>query len=207
MLSLLQVEGPQLDKAVDQLTKSSIQIAQAASDYGALKVIFGVFVIFVLLIMVMFIYQIITLNNKIAIISTAAHKTQEYFEGAADRTVGKTQAQVLLRRNLNYFSQIVKYYILRIRLENNICEEQKTKDKIRRIVRNEFNELDTFLGNFICDDKPLSYILEEADVNTLVEFMIEQVYMPKENFTVFSMDQAVDIFMNGIKLDYLQKLS
>ena len=37
-------EDPKLDNAVQSLTKSSIELAEAASNYGALKVIFGIFI-------------------------------------------------------------------------------------------------------------------------------------------------------------------
>lgn len=197
---------PALDKAVDQLTKSSLEIAQAASDYGALKVIFGIFMVFMILLIILFVYQVFTMNNKINTIHQAAIKSANYFENLADRTIGKEQANIILRRNFNYLTQIIKYYILRIRLENHIDDKAKTQTKVSQIIRNEFTELQTFLGNFLIDDIPLSDVLNLDDTKIIEDFMMEQIYIEKEAFSVSNMDQSVNIFLNGIKLEYIKKL-
>lgn len=197
---------PALDKAVDQLTKSSLEIAQAASDYGALKVIFGIFMVFMILLIVLFVYQVFTMNSKINTIHQAAIKSANYFENLADRTIGKEQANIILRRNFNYLTQIIKYYILRIRLENHIDDKAKTQTKVTQIIRNEFTELQTFLGNFLIDDIPLSDVLNLDDTKIIEDFMMEQIYIDKEAFSVSNMDQSVNIFLNGIKLEYIKKL-
>ena len=62
-------EDHKLDHAVQSLTKSSIELAEAASNYGALKVIFGIFMVLVLVMVMMFIYTIWNLNKKISIVS------------------------------------------------------------------------------------------------------------------------------------------
>lgn len=197
---------PALDKAVDQLTRSSLEIAQAASDYGALKVIFGIFMVFMILLIILFVYQVFTMNSKINTIHQAAIKSANYFENLADRTIGKEQANIILRRNFNYLTQIIKYYILRIRLENHIDDKAKTQTKVSQIIRNEFTELQTFLGNFLIDDIPLSDVLNLDDIKIMEDFMMEQIYIEKEAFSVSNMDQSVNIFLNGIKLEYIKKL-
>lgn len=197
---------PALDKAVDQLTKSSLEIAQAASDYGALKVIFGIFMVFMILLIILFVYQVFSMNSKINTIHQAAIKSANYFENLADRTIGKEQANIILRRNFNYLTQIIKYYILRIRLENHINDKAKTQTKVSQIIRNEFTELQTFLGNFLIDDIPLSDVLNLDDTKIIEDFMMEQIYIEKEAFSVSNMDQSVNIFLNGIKLEYIKKL-
>ena len=197
---------PALDKAVDQLTKSSLEIAQAASDYGALKVIFGIFMVFMILLIILFVYQVFTMNSKINTIHQAAIKSANYFENLADRTIGKEQANIILRRNFNYLTQIIKYYILRIRLENHIDDKAKTQTKVTQIIRNEFTELQSFLGNFLIDDIPLSDVLNLDDTKIIEDFMMEQIYIDKEAFSVSNMDQSVNIFLNGIKLEYIKKL-
>ena len=197
---------PALDKAVDQLTKSSLEIAQAASDYGALKVIFGIFMVFMILLIILFVYQVFTMNSKINTIYQAAIKSANYFENLADCTIGKEQANIILRRNFNYLTQIIKYYILRIRLENHIDDKAKTQTKVTQIIRNEFTELQSFLGNFLIDDIPLSDVLNLDDTKIIEDFMMEQIYIDKEAFSVSNMDQSVNIFLNGIKLEYIKKL-
>lgn len=203
---LLQIQDTSIDNAVTQVTKASVELAEAAANYGALKIIFGIFMVFIIIVVVLFVYQIFSLTKKMDIIHTAAVKTQEYFEGASDRTIGKNQAQILIRRGMNSLSNTIKYRILRIRLENHIDDVELTKNKINRLVKNDFIEFSSYLSNFLCDDKQLSIIIGEQDIGVVVDFIIEQVYIPKDEFTVSGLDQSTDILVNGIKLNYLKSL-
>lgn len=205
-MPILQVTRPDLNQAVDQLTKSTIEIAEAASNYGALKVVFGIFVVIVAVLILYFVYQQYSLSSKIDLISVAAHKTQDYFEGASDHTIGVAQGQVLVRRALNSLATSTKYSILRIKLENHIENTEAVKLKVGRLVRNEYAELNSFFSNFICNDHPLNEVLNETDITELETLILEQVYIPKDEFSVFLMDQAVDIYINGIKLLYIKNL-
>lgn len=208
MLSiLLQTENlNNLTESVNKVTDSSIRIAQAANDFGALRVAFGVFMIFIIIIVILFIWQIFVLSGKLNTIYGAAVKTTEYFETSAEGDVGPSQAQVIVRRNFNSLSQAIKYYILRIRLENHIDDKDKIKVKIDRLVRNEFSELTTYLSNFKCNKKVLSFIVEDDDIQIIEDFIFEQVYIPKNDFTISNMDQSTSIFINGLKLSYIKKI-
>jgi hypothetical protein len=206
MLYPLQTQGPNIDKAVTQVTQASVKLAEAAANYGALKIIFGIFMVFIIIVVVLFVYQIFSLTKKMDIIYTAAIKTQEYFDGASDRTIGRSQAQILIRRGMNSLSNTIKYRVLGIRLENHIDDVELTKTKINRVVKNDFTEFISYLSNFICDDKQLSVVVDEQDVDVVVDFITEQVYIPKDEFTVSGLDQSTDILVNGIKLSYLRNL-
>lgn len=208
MLSiLLQTENlNNLTESVNKVTDSSIRIAQAANDFGALRVAFGVFMIFIIIIVILFIWQIFVLSGKLNTIYGAAVKTTEYFETSAEGDIGPSQAQIIVRRNFNSLSQAIKYYILRIRLENHIDDKDKIKVKIDRLVRNEFSELTTYLSNFKCNKKVLSFIIEDDDIQMIEDFIFEQVYIPKNDFTISNMDQSTSIFINGLKLSYIKKI-
>lgn len=208
MLSiLLQTENlDNLTESVNKVTDSSIRIAQAANDFGALRVAFGVFMIFIIIIVILFIWQIFVLSGKLNTIYGAAVKTTEYFETSAEGDIGPSQAQIIVRRNFNSLSQAIKYYILRIRLENHIDDKDKIKVKIDRLVRNEFSELTTYLSNFKCNKKVLSFIVEDDDIQMIEDFIFEQVYIPKNDFTISNMDQSTSIFINGLKLSYIKKI-
>lgn len=208
MLSiLLQTENlNNLTESVNKVTDSSIRIAQAANDFGALRVAFGVFMIFIIIIVILFIWQIFVLSGKLNTIYGAAIKTTEYFETSAKGDIGPSQAQVIVRRNFNSLSQAIKYYILRIRLENHIDDRDRIKIKIDRLVRNEFSELTTYLSNFKCNERVLSFIVEDDDIQMVEDFILEQVYIPKDDFTISNMDQSTSIFINGLKLSYIKKI-
>lgn len=206
MLYTLQTQEPNIDNAVTQVTQASVELAEAAANYGALKIIFGIFMVFIIIVVVLFVYQIFSLTKKMDIIHNAAVRTQEYFDGASDRTIGRSQAQILIRRGMNSLSNTIKYRILRIRLENHIDEVELTKNKINRVVKNDFIEFTSYLSNFLCDEKQLSVVVDEQDVDVIVDFITEQVYIPKDEFTVSGLDQSTDILVNGIKLSYLKNL-
>lgn len=204
LLQTLNSDG--LNKAVGQITESSVKLAEATANYGALKMVFSVFMIFMIVIVLLFVYQIFVLTKKIDIIHTAATKTQEYFEGVLDRTIGTSQGQVIIRRSFNGLSQSIKYAILRIRLENHIDNKEMVCNKVSGMIKNEFSEINSFFSNFICDKKPLCEILNDEDEDVIKEFMLEQIYISKENFSISNMDQSTDILINGIKLIYIKNL-
>ena len=206
MLYPLQTQEPNIDNAVTRVTQASVELAEAAANYGALKIIFGIFMVFIIIVVVLFVYQIFSLTKKMDIIHTAAVRTQEYFDGASDRTIGRSQAQILIRRGMNSLSNTIKYRILRIRLENHIDDVELTKNKINRVVKNDFIEFTSYLSNFLYDEKQLSVVVDEQDVDVIVNFITEQVYIPKDEFTVSGLDQSTDILVNGIKLSYLKNL-
>lgn len=208
LISLLfaAAQDQKLDHAVQSLTRSSIELAEAASNYGALKVIFGIFMVLVLVLVVMFMYTIWNLNKKISVVSESSSKVTEFFDGAADSTIGVTEAQILIRRELNCLGHILKYVILRIRLENHIDNKESVIKKVDILVNNEYSELCGLMSNFNCDGKSLSTIFELQDNEAIKDMVIEQIYIPKDQFSISNMDQSVSMYLNGLKLMYLKKL-
>lgn len=168
-------EDPKLDNAVQSLTKSSIELAEAASNYGALKVIFGIFMVLVLVMVVMFIYTIWNLNKKVSVVSESSQRVEEFFDGAADSTVGITEAQILIRREFNCLGHILKYAILRIRFENHIDNKESTVKKVESLVNNEYSELCGLFSNFTCNGKSLSNIFEPQDNEAIKDLVVEQI--------------------------------
>lgn len=208
LISLLfaAAQDQKLDNAVQSLTRSSIELAEAASNYGALKVIFGIFMVLVLVLVVMFMYTIWNLNKKISVVSESSSKITEFFDGAADSTIGVTEAQILIRREFNCLGYILKYAILRIRLENHIDNKESVIKKVDILVNNEYSELCGLMSNFNCDGKSLSTISELQDNEAIKDMVIEQIYIPKDQFSISNMDQSVSMYLNGLKLMYLKKL-
>lgn len=208
LISLLfaAAQDQKLDNAVQSLTRSSIELAEAASNYGALKVIFGIFMVLVLVLVVMFMYTIWNLNKKISVVSESSSKITEFFDGAADSTIGVTEAQILIRSEFNCLGYILKYAILRIRLENHIDNKESVIKKVDILVNNEYSELCGLMSNFNCDGKSLSTIFELQDNEAIKDMVIEQIYIPKDQFSISNMDQSVSMYLNGLKLMYLKKL-
>lgn len=190
---------------INTINQTSLELAQAASDYGALKVVFGIFIVFMIILILMFIYQIFKLNNKIDTIYDSSIEVNKYFGDTYNNSIDKSQANILLRRSFNYLETSIKYNILKIRLENNIKGNQdKVKNKIKMIINNEMIDLSNFLGNFKHGANPLRLNIKEEDIKVIIEAIIEQVY--NEDFKIHQMDSAIEIIIQGLKLNYLNKL-
>jgi hypothetical protein len=192
---------------IDKLTKVSLELAEAASNYGALKIIFGVFMVMMLLIVLVFVSQSVFLIKRVQGISDVSDKIDNYFEGLSESDIGKEEANSMIREVLNHDSVLIKYYIIRIRFENHISDKENTELKIQRILKNIHSEASTFLNKFRYKSKPLGVYLDvETDTENLFNLMLEQIYIPKEQFQLSQMDQSIELFMQGLKLNYVTKI-
>lgn len=192
---------------IDKLTKVSLELAEAASNYGALKIIFGVFMVMMLLIVLVFVSQSVFLIKRVQGISDVSDKIDNYFEGLSESDIGKEEANSMIREVLNHNSVLIKYYIIRVRSENHISDKENTELKIQRILKNIYSENSTFLNKFRYKSKPLGVYLDvETDTENLFNLMLEQIYIPKEHFQLSQMDQSIELFMQGLKLNYVTKI-
>lgn len=192
---------------IDKLTKVSLELAEAASNYGALKIIFGVFMVMMLLIVLVFVSQSVFLIKRVQGISDVSDKIDNYFEGLSESDIGKEEANSMIREVLNHNSVLIKYYIIRVRSENHISDKENTELKIQRILKNIHSEISTFLNKFRYKSKPLGVYLDvETDTENLFNLVLEQIYIPKEHFQLSQMDQSIELFMQGLKLNYVTKI-
>ena len=192
---------------IDKLTKVSLELAEAASNYGALKIIFGVFMVMMLLIVLVFVSQSVFLIKRVQGISDVSDKIDNYFEGLSESDIGKEEANSMVREVLNHNSVLIKYYIIRVRSENHISDKENTELKIQRILKNIHSEISTFLNKFRYKSKPLGVYLDvETDTENLFNLILEQIYIPKEHFQLSQMDQSIELFMQGLKLNYVTKI-
>lgn len=205
----VETAGETLNNSVGQLTESSIKLAEAAANFGALKLMFGVFIVFVLIMMLFYLYQMLAYNKKIGDIHISTKKVEKYFEESASRSLGKSQASIIIRRAFNSLAQNIKYTILRTRLENKLdpANRDAIQVKISRLMGYEYSEFESFLANFDCEDRTLSEIMNPDDVQIIVEFMMEQIFLPKDTYTISNMDKETDVLLNGIKLELLKHLN
>lgn len=185
---------------LDQLTKASIELSEAASNYGALKVIFGVFLVVFLLMLLIFVWQLLSTQGKLATIEKASNKSLEYFASLNDHTIGKEEAKMILRESINRSEALMKYYILKIRLENHTADKTFTEDKIRSLVDNDFSSRRAFLSRFICHGHSISFTATIDDNSAITKLMQDWVYKDENNFTVSLMAQAVSLYYDGVKI-------
>lgn len=204
LLQAIEVTPEQFDGAVEQLSRSSIELAEAAADFGVLKVVFGVFMLFFLILILMFLYQMLTMARKVNDIHGSCKTVTSAMTDTANRTLGKPQASILIRRSFNQLAQSVKYTILRTRLEDHLDQKEYVSNKVERYITHEYQELNSFLMNYTCSDKVLATHIKAEDAKIISDFVLEQVYLDESIFTIASMDQAADIILNGLKLEALK---
>lgn len=193
-------------EAVDKLSKSAIEIAQAAGDLGALKVMFGFAVTFTALLLIVFVVQIVSNQKMLRAIKETSDKTGRYFSELNNRTVGKEEAKAITKETLDRSCALVKYYILKIRMENHLVNKEATFNKIRLMIDNDFNGQRAFLGKFLYKEKQLSFVATLEDNQAISNLITEQVYLPADNFTVSLMSQAIGVYFDGLKLRLLGKI-
>lgn len=195
-----------LTRSTESLSNTTIQLAQAVSDYGALKVIFALFIVVVIIMIITMAFTLISNFRRMNKIEAASIKVLQYFDNLTNRTLGREESNAIVRETVNRYCALTKYNILRIRIENHIDNTEITKQKIDKLVENYFAELNSFLSRFICIDKPLSNIIDFDNVDSLKAMITQLVYVPKEEFTVSNMDQTVELYYSGIKIEYLKRL-
>lgn len=191
---------------LDQLTKASIELSEAASNYGALKVIFGVFLAVFLLMLLVFVWQLLSTQGKLATIEKASKQSLEYFSKLNDRTVGKEEAKMIVRESLNKSEALMKYYILKIRLENHTDDKEFTENKIRTLVDNDFSSRRVFLSRFVCIGHSVSFTATVEDNTAITKLMKDWVYKKEGEFTVSLMAQAVSLYFDGLKINATGKI-
>lgn len=198
------VTPEQLDQTVNQLSESTIALAEAAANFGALKVIFAAFVVFTFIILILFLYQVIVTTKKVEKIHQSAQKLEKSLEETENRTIGNSQAGLMIRRVFASLKQYIKYVVLRTRVENHLDMKDVVLAKITRLINNYWTELHSFLTNYECDNKNLSSYIRDEDAAAIIDLVVSQVYQDDNLFTVGSMEQAIDLMIDGIKLEVLK---
>lgn len=193
-------------ETADHLSKSALEVAQAAGDLGALKVMFGFAVTFTAVLLVVFVFQIMSNQRTLRGIKETTDLTARYFSDLNCRTIGKEEAKAVTKETLDRCCALVKYYILKIRLENHINNREATLNKIRLMIDNDFNGQRAFLGRFLTNDKQLSFVVTTEDNQAIANLITEQVYLHSDNFTVSLMSQSVGAYFDGLKLRVLSKI-
>lgn len=195
-----------INQSLNELTKASVELAEAASNYGALKVIFGCFLVVFLLMFILFVFQSLNTAKRLVKLESASEKVLIYFSDLNNRTIGKEEAKSVLRETINRSEALVKYYVLKIRLENHISDREFTINKIRSLVDNDFSGQRAFLSRFLCCERPISFVVTVEDNQAISNLMVDWVYKSDGDFTVSLMSQAVSMYFDGMKIKDMGKI-
>lgn len=191
---------------LDKLTRASIDLAQAASDYGALKVMFGVSVTIFLVLIIFFIAWQIMFLRRFKVIEEMCRESFKFFSQLNDHTIGKEEAKMIIRESLSRSEALMKYYILKIRLENHLDDKESTQGKITKIVDNDFTNRKAFLSKFTCFGHTVSFTAVEDDNEAVTKMLSAWVYKQEREFTVSLMAQEVSLYYDGLKTKAAMKI-
>lgn len=192
--------------SLDRLSRASIELAEAASNYGALKVIFGCFVGLFLLTYLQQLYQQWELRRRIVAIEEASERTMEYFSDLNNRTIGPSQAKLMVGEVLRKNEALVKYNILKMRFENHLDDRESAEAKVRAIVEGLFTAQRAFLGGFYIRDKSISFTAVIEDNAALEKMIRTWVYKEEKDFTVSNMAQMIGLYYEGIRTKAYNKI-
>lgn len=214
MYSILQSNPSSLEQitgTVAQLTESSIQLAEAAANFGALKLMFGIFIVFIFIMMILFIFQIISYNRKLADIFRTTKMVENHMEQSASKTLGKPQASLLIHRLYGDLAIIVKYLVVKVRLEYKINSDkpynrEAVMTRVENLVRFEMSELKSFLSEYHCGEFCMGECVTPEDTQAILDFVVDHVFEPRDVFTISVMDQTAEIVVSGVRMNALTKL-
>lgn len=195
------------EKVLESLSKSTVELAEAVSNYGALKVMFAVAMLIFLALIAIFIYQYIYLMKKMGNMEASSTRVLEYFNNVSNKSIGFNEAKSMVRNKYNELSIYSKYTVLKIKLENHIENREAIELKIKQLIYNYLEETTDYLNGFDYKEKPLDILIDfkdEKDVNALIELVISLVY--SEDFKPSLIDQSIEIFIHGVKLKSIKRI-
>lgn len=195
-----------LNESIERLTQSTIDLAEASANVGALKIIFGAFLSLTMLLVITFIYQTFVLNKKLSDVVITTTKVNKYFDEASERTIGKSQVNLLVRRLFYSFEIQIKYFILRSRIEYKNPPKEFINSRINDLIKHEIDNITSYISSFEYEGQPLQAIISSEDLPLIVDFIVGQILKPNNEFSVSDMDQVTSILLDGIKIDYLKTI-
>lgn len=191
---------------VAQLSKTSIELAKAANDYGAMTIGYGVLMLIVLLMIIFFFSYIYSLSRKIGMVVEACDYVKRYFSELNDHTIGKEEAKMIVRMCYNAFEFSVKYNILKMREENHLSDKAMADIKIRNIVNNRMAEMKVLLSRFVCVGHSVSFTCTDEDTADMIQIMTDWVYKSADTFTVSLMSQDIGLYFDKLQLKATGKI-
>lgn len=191
---------------LDKLTRASIELAQAASDYGALRVTFGVFMAIFLLMVLSQLVQSWVQQRRLKVIEDICIATSKCLTEQNDHTVGREEAKMLIRESLGKSEALMKYYVLKMRMENHLGDRAFTQGKIAKIVGNDSDNRKAFLSKFVCLGHTLGFTAVDGDDRDVADMLAAWIYRKDGEFTVSLMAQELSLYYDGLKTRAAMKI-
>lgn len=154
-------------------------VARGISEYGALAIIAAVWILFsVGGMVIMFRFIMSTVNSSLQRTEDMLAKLLDVINDVAEGLRPETAARVKNYTNAHFDLNklIICRLLKRIRKENHISDREATAKKIRKLVRNRFDDRNSRFDPFTYRGHKLSYYTNEEWVEKVAEAMEKELY-------------------------------
>lgn len=185
------------------MTENALKLSEAASDLGALKVIFGVFLVMILVLFLFVLFNEFSYKRKILNMHESVDQITRYFDNTAQLYLNKARARQLLVGAYKSVAVFIKFEVLKARITSSEEETIRNANSLAAYImyhfQNSFEGIRTYGGT-------LSGNLEITN-EIVADTIIKYCSLSAEEFNVGDMDRDVDLLIKGYEQQVSLKFS
>ncbi|MCL1942544.1 MAG: hypothetical protein FWF54_03220 [Candidatus Azobacteroides sp.] len=193
-----------MESTITELSQQSIDFGRAIADLGALAVIGGVFMVFVLLMLSFFVYQLFTQQKKLSAIAEFSGKAMGYFEDTAMRNVNLDQARGLISFELERAKNETVIQVVKIKQKNNLDDTDAVQDKIVIFLDRLYSSSVSLLRKFDFQGKSLSTFMESNWKETVKKQMIKDCL--NHEIDIHRLEESYIVLFSSFKASFNSKI-
>ncbi len=187
-----------------EMTASSIELARAVADYGALVTIAGVFMLLVLILFCYFVYQLFVTTKKVDKIAAAVAKVTDFFSDKSMRMVNIDQARAIVSNEFNRAAAEVALQVIKIKNANHLDDREAVERNVATFLNRLYASNVGFMRKFEYEGQALSAFLESTWKDAIAKRMLDDCTIHEYNVNRLE-DSYRDLF-NGFKGTFNQKI-
>ena len=197
-----------------EITQQSLQTAESISNYGLMTVIAAFFVVLSAIMMVAvflwfksIINRIIKQQDELLPIARAIEDNGQQMQRIAEALRPETKLRVKTISGVVFDlgEERCKRLIHRVRTENNIKNQEQTMNKIRLLVRNDYEDSCSKFDNFTYNGKQLSKFTNDEWIVWVSEVISNEIYHEAGANDLRAATNIGAVF-DKIKLDFYHRL-
>ncbi len=189
---------------LSQMAQSSVDLSKAIADFGALAVIGGVFMVFILLILSLFVYQLFTQQKKLTAIAEFSETAMKYFEEMAMRNVNLDQARGLISLELERSKDETIIQVVKIKQKNHLDDIDAVQDKINSFLDRLYSGGVSMLRKFDFQGKNLSTFMESHWKEIVKKQMLRDC--TNHEIDIHRLEESYTILFMSFKTNFNSKI-
>lgn len=197
-----------------EITQQGLQTAESISNYGLMTVIAAFFVVLSAIMMVAvflwfksIINRIIKQQDELLPIARAIEDNGQQMQRIAEALRPETKLRVKTISGVVFDlgEERCKRLIHRVRTENNIKNQEQTMNKIRLLVRNDYEDSCSKFDNFTYNGKQLSKYTNDEWIGWVADVISSEIYH-EAGANDFRAATNIGAVFDKIKLDFYHRL-